>query len=172
MGQPSWTPALRPALASPATSVVRDLAGATPDQFRDWLAKLPDGFRLALLNSRDETGQPLLNAVAVHERKPQPVRFFPELNQEVDRQTYQRMRNGKDHFRPLLVCSYGRHGEPVTSQLWSLRKDFNSELWTGDLSFVQKKIENEANLERRPIFLHGPAPTGWRRLAPRPPLGP
>jgi hypothetical protein len=38
MGQSSWTPALRPALASPATSVVRDLAGRLRDQQRVGLA--------------------------------------------------------------------------------------------------------------------------------------
>jgi hypothetical protein len=38
MGQSSWTPALRPALASAATSVVRDLAGRLRDQQRVGLA--------------------------------------------------------------------------------------------------------------------------------------
>ena len=38
MGQSSWTPVLRPALASAATSVVRDLAGRLRDQHRVALA--------------------------------------------------------------------------------------------------------------------------------------
>jgi hypothetical protein len=123
----SWTAKEPQVFADPAhalTDVIdfRDLAGATPDQFRDWLATLPDSFRLALLNSREEAGQPLLNAVAVRERKPASVKFFPEMGRKPDEQTYKRMSG--DGFEPLLVCDYAKQGQTVNSQLWALRRGF------------------------------------------------
>jgi hypothetical protein len=159
----SWTAKEPHLFADPAhglTDVIdfRDLAGATPDQFRDWLATLPDGFRLALLNSRQEAEQPLLNAVAVRERKPLSVKFFPEMGRTGDQQTYKRMTG--DRFEPLLVCDYARQGQPVNSQLWALRRGFGWYLWTGTLPQIREKIKERAKLGRRPTFLHGPAPAG------------
>jgi hypothetical protein len=133
----------------------RDLAGATPDQFRDWLAKL-GGFRLTLLNSHEEAGQPLLNAVAVREDHPRPVKFLAEMSRQVDEPNYERMTN--DGFHPLFVCDYARQGQTVTSQLWSRRSLWC--LWSGPLPFIERKLKDQAAKGRRPIFLHGPAPAG------------
>jgi serine/threonine protein kinase len=135
-----------------------DLAGATPKQFHDWRAALAADFRLALLNSREEVGQPLLNAVAVREQRPQPIKFFPEMTQQEAERTWHQM--CKDGFRNMLICDYTKQGQATPSQLWS-KSPGSWYHWVGTLPFLVENINRDG---RQPISLHAPAPSGGYRV--------
>lgn len=131
----------------------RELPGATPEAFRDWLAALGPEFRLCLFNGWKGTGPTLLNAVAVREKQPRPVVLHPDMTADEAAQTYDRL---KETNRPLISCDYGRPGRMVALQLW-LKKDRLWYIWTNtedSLEEIVHRIKEEAENEAmRPICL-------------------
>jgi WD40 repeat protein len=159
----SWAATgLKTTLFDPARALTevmdfKDLAGAGLEEFNAWRASLGPNFRLALLNSRDEAGRATVNAVAVAERKPRPIQFFPEMTREEGDRNWERLL--KAGSRSLLICDYMKGDRLVSSQLW-LAGEAGWNHWCGPLSFIIDRINHDTKELRRPIYLHAPAPAG------------
>jgi hypothetical protein len=99
----------------------REIAGVDPKELDKWQAGLGNDFHLSHVSSRSGTGPALLNAVAVRQRTPHPVRFHPEVDGSTDAADRIWRANVADGFQYASVGMYLKVDQKTastTAQLW------------------------------------------------------
>jgi tRNA A-37 threonylcarbamoyl transferase component Bud32 len=130
----------------------RELAGVSPQEFRDWQAGLErDGFRVSFLSNRNGVGPPLFNAIAVRERAPVTVRVFTDLTDDEAGKVGDRLKAEGLELSYVGHAGYHEAGQYRHSLLWAPNGGWN---WNFDLEAMRKHIEGEERTNhRRPCGL-------------------
>ncbi len=130
----------------------RDIAGATPKEFRDWQTGLGPDFRVSFLSNRAGLGPPLFNGVAVRDRIPIPSRVFIGLTDDEAKKVGDQLKAEGLDLDYRVHCAYAEAGQYRHSELWAPGTG-GGYFWFGSFDFAKGKVSEERASHKRPYAL-------------------